>query len=91
MTSLLEKAQRKAARLPAAEQDRIAQVILDEIEDEARWQATFATSQDQLAALARAAREEIAKGEVRDEEIPRPRPNVASEHRRAGRWRTADG
>ena len=68
MTDLLEKALRKAARLPAPEQDRIAQVILDEIEDEARWQATFARSQDQLAALARAAREEIARGDVRDED-----------------------
>ena len=68
MTDLLEKALRKAARLPAAEQDRIAQVILDEIEDEARWQATFAQSQEQLAALARAAREEIARGAVRDED-----------------------
>jgi hypothetical protein len=68
MTNLLEKALRKAARLPEAEQDRIAQVILDEIEDEARWQATFAKSQDQLAALARAAQEEIARGDVRDED-----------------------
>jgi hypothetical protein len=68
MTSLLEKALRRAARLPDAEQDRIAQVILDEIEDETRWQASFATSQDQLAALAKAAREEIARGDVRDED-----------------------
>ena len=68
MTSLLEKALREAARLPAAEQDRIARVILDEIEDEARWQATFARSQDQLAALAGPAREEIAWGDVRDED-----------------------
>jgi hypothetical protein len=68
MTNLLEKALRTAARLPAAEQDRIAQVILDEIEDETRWQAAFARSQDQLAALARAAREEIARGDVRDED-----------------------
>jgi hypothetical protein len=68
MTNLLEKALRKAARLPEAEQDRIAQVILDEIEDEARWQATFAKSQDQLAALSRAAQEEIARGDVRDED-----------------------
>lgn len=72
MTTLLEKALRKTARLPAAEQDRIAQVILDEIEDEARWQATFARSQDQLAALARAARKEIARGDVRDEDPSTP-------------------
>jgi hypothetical protein len=49
MSSLLEKDLRAAARLPAAEQDRIAHDILDEIEEEARWQATFARSQDQLA------------------------------------------
>jgi 2,3-bisphosphoglycerate-independent phosphoglycerate mutase len=74
MTSLLEKALRKAGRLPESEQDRIAQVILDEIEEEARWQASFARSQDQLAALAAAARDEIARGEVRDED-----PSTASE------------
>jgi len=65
---------RKAARLPEAEQDRIAQVILNEIEDEARWQASFAKSQDQLAALAAAAREDIARGDVRDED-----PSTSSE------------
>jgi hypothetical protein len=68
MTDLLEKALRKAARLPGAEQDRIAQLILDEIEDKACWQASFARSQDQLAALARAVRKEIARGDVRDED-----------------------
>jgi hypothetical protein len=74
MTSLLEKALREAARLPKSEQDRIAQVILDEIEDEARWAGSFAKSQDRLAALASAAREEIARGDVRDED-----PSTASE------------
>jgi hypothetical protein len=69
MTSLLEKALREASRLPAAEQDRIARVILDEIEDEARWQATFARSQDQLAALAGTAREEIARADVREDNV----------------------
>jgi hypothetical protein len=73
MTSLLEKALREAARLPEPEQDRIARLILDEIEDEARWQSSFAKSQDQLAALADAAREEIARGDVRDED-----PSTAS-------------
>ncbi|MGH6920799.1 MAG: hypothetical protein ACREJ0_24205 [Geminicoccaceae bacterium] len=74
MTSLLEKALREAARLPEAEQDRIARLILDEIEDEARWQNSFEQSQDQLAALADAARKEIARGDVRDED-----PSTASE------------
>ena len=74
MTSLLERALRKAARLPEAEQDRIAQVILDEIEDEARWRASFARSQDRLAALASGAREEIARGDVSDDD-----PSTSSE------------
>ena len=58
----------KGRVLPEVEQDRIARVILEEIEDEARWQASFAGSQDQLAALAAAAREEVARGDVRDED-----------------------
>jgi hypothetical protein len=68
MTKLLEKALRQAARLSAAEQDRIARLVLDEIEDEARWNATFAGSQAKLAEIAAAAREDIARGEVRDED-----------------------
>jgi len=66
MTRLLKKALLEAARLPEPEQDRLARIILDEIEDEARWSASFAQSQDELAALARAAREQIARGQVRD-------------------------
>jgi hypothetical protein len=68
MTKLLEKALRQAARLSAAEQDRIARLVLDEIEHEARWNATFAGSQAKLAEIAAAAREDIARGEVRDED-----------------------
>jgi hypothetical protein len=74
MTSLLENALREAARLPESEQDRIARLILDEIEDEARWQNSFEKSQDRLAALANAAREEIARGNVREDD-----PSTASE------------
>jgi hypothetical protein len=66
MTSLLEQALRKVARLPDAEQDRIARIVLEEIEDEALWQVSFTKSQDEPAAMAAAAREEIARGEVRD-------------------------
>jgi hypothetical protein len=68
MIELLEKALRRAARLSAAGQDRIARLVLDEIEDEARWQATFAGSRDKLSELAAHAREEIAAGAVRDED-----------------------
>jgi hypothetical protein len=68
MTELLEKALQQAARLSAAEQDRIARLVLDEIEDEARWAATFAGSQVKLADLAAGAREDIAAGAVRNED-----------------------
>jgi hypothetical protein len=68
MTKLLDKVLQQAARLSAAEQDRIARLVLDEIEDEARWQATFAGSQSKLAELAAHAREDIAAGAVRDED-----------------------
>jgi hypothetical protein len=74
MTNLLEKALQEAARLPEPEQDRIARLILDEIEDEARWQSSFEKSQDQLADLASAARKEIAGGDVREDD-----PSTASE------------
>jgi hypothetical protein len=68
MIKLLEKALQEAARLSPAEQDRIARLVLDEIEDEARWQATFAGSQGKLAELAVQAREDIAAGAVEDED-----------------------
>ena len=60
MTKLLDKAFERAAALPEEEQDAIASIILEEIEDEARWQASFAKSQDALASLAEDARAEIA-------------------------------
>lgn len=48
MTKVLDRALTKVAELPDAEQDRIAQPVLDEIADEARWQATVTGSQDKL-------------------------------------------
>jgi hypothetical protein len=68
MTKLLEQALQQAAWLSAAEQDRIARLVLDEIEDEARWAETFAGFQAKLAGLAAEARQEIARGDVRDED-----------------------
>ncbi len=50
--------------LPDDEQDAIASMILEEIEDEARWRVTFAKSQEALARLADDARAEIAAGDV---------------------------
>ena len=48
MTDLLEKA---IARLPDHDQDAIAQLILDEMADEARWQERFDRSPDLLKEL----------------------------------------
>ncbi len=61
MTKLLKQAFERAAALPEDEQDAIAGIILEEIEDEARWRASFAKSQDALARLAKEARAEIAR------------------------------
>lgn len=65
MTQLLEQALREVKKLPEAEQDVIAALILDELADERRWQESFARSQDQLARLAAKAREDIRAGRVK--------------------------
>lgn len=65
MTQLLEQAFSQVKKLPEAEQDAIAALILDELADEQRWQESFARSQDQLARLAAKAREDIRAGRVK--------------------------
>ncbi len=52
------------AALPEDEQDAIVSIVLGEIEDGVRWQASFAKSQDALARLAKQAGAEIARGDV---------------------------
>lgn len=52
MTKLLEKAFAKASELPQAEQDLLAQSLLDDLDAEEKWDETFANSQDELAKLA---------------------------------------
>ena len=52
MTQLLEKAQLRVKQLPENEQDAIAMLIMDFIEDEKLWTKQFANSQDTLAKLA---------------------------------------
>lgn len=64
MTKLLKQAFERMAALPDDEQDAIASIVLEEIEDEARWRATFAKSQDALSRLVKEARDEIARGDV---------------------------
>ncbi len=66
MTVLLEQALTEVKKLPASEQDIIAGIILDELADEAKWDAAFAQSQDQLARLAAKARDAIQAGRVKN-------------------------
>jgi hypothetical protein len=68
MTKLLDQAMEEVSRLPETEQDRIARLVLEELRAEAGWDERFRRSQDRLSQLAEAAREEIARGEVRDED-----------------------
>jgi hypothetical protein len=64
MNTLLEKALAEVARLPEAEQEAIATLILDEIAAERGWDERFARTQDQLGDLVRSARTEVARGDV---------------------------
>ncbi len=64
MTSMLKLPIDRVSALPDDEQDAIAGIILEEIEDETRWRATFAKSQEALARLADEARAEITTGDV---------------------------
>ena len=46
MTQLLEKALHEVSKLPPEKQEAIASVILEELEDDRRWDEAFAASQD---------------------------------------------
>jgi len=72
MTQLLEKALAELNNLPPEEQDAMAGIILAELEDEQRWAATFAGSQDVLARLAADARRQIEAGQVSPGGFDRP-------------------
>ena len=66
MTRALDTAIAKLATLPADEQDRIAQWLLEELRDEEQWARQFAASRDVLSRLAAEARAERAAGKVTD-------------------------
>lgn len=65
MTRLLQQALTELQRRPDAEQDAIAQLILDELADDQRWQASFERSQDKLAKMAEKARRSSRQADVR--------------------------
>ena len=62
MSDLFDRAVQKARKLPEAEKNVIAAIILEELEDDARWKKAFSKSQDALAKLAAEAMEEDRKG-----------------------------
>jgi hypothetical protein len=62
MTSLLTKAIERASSLPAALQDELAAVMIEEIDSELRWEQQFANSADALAKLGHKALEEYQSG-----------------------------
>jgi hypothetical protein len=66
MTELLEKAIAKVKGLPATEKDAIAAMILEELEDERRWNDAFAHSQDALTKLASVAMQEYRSGKTQE-------------------------
>ncbi len=52
MTELLKKAFAEASRLEGSEQDALGRWLLQELASQRRWDETWASSQDTLAALA---------------------------------------
>ena len=62
MTTLLEQAVNQVKTLSDNEQNAIAALILEEINDDFRWDKSFASSQDTLAMLSKEADEEICAG-----------------------------
>jgi len=52
MTHLLQKAIAEASKLPPTGQDALAQLVLDEIESERKWDDLFDRSPDVLERLA---------------------------------------
>ena len=65
MTPLLKKVISEVSKLPPEEQDALAAVILEELEDEQRWQKAFAESQDKLVQLAHKVRVDIKAGRIK--------------------------
>ena len=64
MTELLEQVIAKLKTLPASEQDAMAALILEELEDETRWDRAFEQSQHVLAFLAAEAMAEYQAGKT---------------------------
>ena len=65
MSQLLDHAVDEARKLSDTAQDAIAQVILDEIADDQRWEQALAKSPGKLEALAARAEEQVRAGQFK--------------------------
>lgn len=66
MTPLLEKAIAELNKLPEAQQETMAQWILDELEDDAHWDQAFSNSLPQHEKLGKKALEDYHAGRTRE-------------------------
>ena len=64
MTQLLQRALKQIEVLPDDEQDGIANLILCELEDDAKWHNSFARSSEKLAKLSAKVDDDIRAGRV---------------------------
>lgn len=62
MSQLFDNAVAEVRKLSEAEQDAIAALILEELEDDHRWEEAFARNPEKLAALVALADEQVAAG-----------------------------
>lgn len=66
MTELLERAIARLKTLPTKEQDAIATMIIEELEDDQQWDESFARSPNSLAKLAAGAMVEHRAGKTQE-------------------------
>ncbi len=66
MTELLEQAIARLKTLPPSDQNAIATLILEELEDDQRWDESFARSSDLLSKLAAEAMAEYHAGKTQE-------------------------
>ncbi len=66
MTELLEQVITQLKTLPESEQDIIATMVLEELEDDMKWEKAFARSEDILAKLAAEAMSEYRAGNTQE-------------------------
>ena len=64
MTQLMEQVYTRIAQMPESEQDSLAALILEELDDEEQWNRKFAASSDVLSRLAQKALAEHRAGKT---------------------------